>query len=1500
MPIKHRKVSPKADGPDPGIVHASDWNDTHDLSGLVVADLSDSGAQGRELVRTESNDEALFALDLANHSLITVDSTGRATVGAGPTQALDVATKAYVDAQQNTGPQGPVGPPGADGAQGPKGDPGVRGPQGDPGATGPQGNDGATGATGAQGPQGDPGKDGPQGNTGAQGVQGVPGATGATGADGAQGPKGDTGATGAQGPQGDVGPQGIQGTTGTTGAVGAQGPKGDQGVPGVAGTDGAQGVKGDPGTPGATGSQGAKGDPGVQGPQGDIGPKGDKGDTGAQGPQGDTGAEGTPGTGIQIIGSVPDVGALPPTGNSPGDAYIVESDGHIWIWNGSAWTDGGQIQGPVGPQGAQGVQGPQGTKGDPGAQGPQGVAGATGSQGPKGDTGATGTTGAQGSKGDTGVQGPAGADSVVPGPQGPQGVAGATGGQGPKGDPGAQGTTGATGAPGTAGATGPAGADSTVPGPQGPKGDPGATGAQGIPGTTGAQGVQGDPGTPGATGGTGAQGAKGDPGIQGIQGVQGDPGPQGPKGDKGDTGATGTPGTGFPDSPSDGSGYGRLNAAWAKVVKLTGDTMTGPLILPNGTAAAPGFGFTGGANYGVFYSASLGLAFTAGGSNRLNIGTDITATVVHKAVNGTAAAPAYSFTNSTNMGLLRVSNTVMGIAVGGSTALMIAKDGLTIQPSNGSTPRFYMENDNAPTGKRVMQLLADDNGDFYVGGLNDGYSVWVRGLQWKNADNKPYDIGSGLAFVLEAANDTNTYGRKGLAWTAITAASVGLGNVTNVAQVAKAGDTMTGPLILNADPTNVLGAVTKQYVDAKPSGIADAPTTGEMFTRKVGTWTPITDTTGTLIAPNGTVAAAAALVSAAPTVVQFVQSAIGGPSSATTTALATTAGNTFVAVLTGGTNPSFSDSKTNAWPAPTLVASFDPGTGPLDIFMSVLSGATLGGSGHTFTVNDTTGMYSTFQVIELTPSTMDAGSRNGVGDAVTPFTISTHGQVQPNNLVLLFGSSYGGTTSVFAESTGFTKIAENTDNADYCSGVAYQKTVSTTAAVASSQTDAGTPTTNGMALAIAAFTHTSTTPGPLTLSGTSVIATSPVVLPADPTLALQAATKQYVDAKAGGSGVWIGDTAPVDMVKYPLWWSSTSLQLSIWYNDGSSSQWVDTNAEPSTAVGASPITLVDGTVTTPGLAWASEPGMGLFRSSASQISMVAQGNHVAVISANVATNSYLALYPHAAGGSSLYLEDGPVGAANVHNFALTNDATGYHIFESLAGTATAKPLNLAFPAGIINNVPVIQQNSIAGADCNYILNKQPGATQSVLWGRMNNLNRWAILLGGNGAESSGNVGSDFNVLAYDDSGAFKFNCIGIYRSNGIATLPNNPAFRVRTSVAPNVGNVGFNIVDYNRGGCYTAGNGRFTAPVPGAYRFSWQHLLINGTAGEYRIALLKNGGMVTTTIKNVTATTGYETISISAVIDLAVGDYVNCYFSSGPTTLYLDQNYNCFCGEFVG
>jgi Collagen triple helix repeat (20 copies) len=138
------------------------------------------------------------------------------------------------------------------------------------------------------------------------------------------------------------------------------------GPPGPTGPEGPQGIQGTPGTPGA------------QGPQG------------PQGIQGPTGPQGEAGSGITMQGSVATSGDLPPTGNAQGDAYIVQADDSLWIWDGTAWVSGGSIQGPPGAQGPQGVQGPQGAAGTPGAEGPQGV---QGPQGVKGDTGAQGPTG---------------------------------------------------------------------------------------------------------------------------------------------------------------------------------------------------------------------------------------------------------------------------------------------------------------------------------------------------------------------------------------------------------------------------------------------------------------------------------------------------------------------------------------------------------------------------------------------------------------------------------------------------------------------------------------------------------------------------------------------------------------------------------------------------------------------------------------------------------------------------------------------------------------------------------------------------------------------------------------------------------------------------------------------------------------------------------------------------------------------------------------------------
>jgi hypothetical protein len=197
-----------------------------------------------------------------------------------------------------------------------------------------------------------------------------------------------SGVTGPTGPSvtGPTGPTGAASTvTGPTGATGPQGPIGNTGP---------------------TGPTGAVST--VPGPTGSVGPTGPTGPTGAAstvtGPTGPTGATGPQGTSITFKGSVATTTLLPVGSNLVNDAYIVDADGDLYVWNGAAWQSVGQI---VGPQG------------DTGPMGPTGPTGA--------DSTVVGPTGPQGDTGPQGITGPTGADSTVTGPTGPSGVISVTG-----------------------------------------------------------------------------------------------------------------------------------------------------------------------------------------------------------------------------------------------------------------------------------------------------------------------------------------------------------------------------------------------------------------------------------------------------------------------------------------------------------------------------------------------------------------------------------------------------------------------------------------------------------------------------------------------------------------------------------------------------------------------------------------------------------------------------------------------------------------------------------------------------------------------------------------------------------------------------------------------------------------------------------------------------------------------------------------------------------------
>ena len=417
------------------------------------------------------------------------------------------------------GDQGPVGP---QGEQGPKGEQGEVGPMGKPGPMGPIGMPGPMGRPGPIGPMGPQGEIGPQGPAGPQGPKGEQGAIGPMGPQGEQGPAGIQGLQGEPGP---MGPQGIQGPPGHNGKSafeiakeyggfktpeewlstlgGPQGPAGPQGPRGEKGEDGKSAYKLAKEYDGFEGTvkewlRTLVGPAGPQGPMGEQGPRGPRGEEGPRGPMGPRGEDGTS---VKITGSVEKKCDLKDICDvEVGDGFIVESSGHLFVFNGKDFIDVGEIKGPQGergPRGERGEQGPAGPRGEDGERGPQGEKGEDGKSAyklAKEYDGFEGTVkewlrtlkGEQGPQGKQGEAGPAG----IPGPMGPQGP---TGQQGPQGLAGPAGQQGPAGPQGPRGDQGPAGADG-MQGPQGPAGPQGPMGEQGPQGEPGKRGKQGEPG----------------------------------------------------------------------------------------------------------------------------------------------------------------------------------------------------------------------------------------------------------------------------------------------------------------------------------------------------------------------------------------------------------------------------------------------------------------------------------------------------------------------------------------------------------------------------------------------------------------------------------------------------------------------------------------------------------------------------------------------------------------------------------------------------------------------------------------------------------------------------------------------------------------------------------------------------------------------------------------------------------------------------------------------
>ena len=212
-----------------------------------------------------------------------------------------------------------------------------------------------------------------------------------------------------------------------------------------------------------------------------------------------------------------------------------------------------------------------------------------------------------------------------------------------------------------------------------------------------------------------------------------------------------------------------------KVAKA-GDTMTGPLVLPTGTAAATTLNF-GTAGSGLYFASSA-VNVSVSGASKLAVGpTLITASAMVRSIDGTAAAPTYAFTNSTGAGMWRAGADIIGWATAGTNRLTLSSTALTstlpvVLPANPTNlleaaTKQYVDTADATkvakagdtmTGPLIMTPNSGIDGAAGTGrsltSKTSGSPRWELVLGNTSAESAP---ANGSDFTLNRYNNTGTY-----------------------------------------------------------------------------------------------------------------------------------------------------------------------------------------------------------------------------------------------------------------------------------------------------------------------------------------------------------------------------------------------------------------------------------------------------------------------------------------------------------------------------------------------------------------------------------------------------------------------------------------------------------------------------------------------------------------------------------------------------------------------
>jgi len=255
------------------------------------------------------------------------------------------------------------------------------------------------------------------------------------------------------------------------------------------------------------------------------------------------------------------------------------------------------------------------------------------------------------------------------------------------------------------------------------------------------------------------------------------------------------------------------------------------------------------------------------------------------------------------------------------------------------------------------------------------------------------------------------------------------------------------------------------------------------------------------------------------------------------------------------------------------------------------------------------------------------------------------------------------------------------------------------------------------------------------------------------------ATTAFVQAaiSANASTISIGDTPPASPSQGTGWWDSAGGQFYLWFNDGTSAQWVPATNMPGPAgpTGATGPTGPTGATGPAGSANMSGMSAGQIPIAASATTVTSSGNLSGdVTTAGSLVTTLATVNPNVGTFQGLVLDGkGRVTAASNQGYLTT-----------VSATATYLPLTGGTLSGNLVAVP-------AAGIARLGLNAPAGSADQLAGYRAGAL-RWDILLGDGTAEGGGNAGGDFAITRYTDAGASLATALSINRASGAATFNN--------------------------------------------------------------------------------------------------------------------------------